>query len=166
MRRLQEWPELDAGKQLAALGEEGLDEGGAVGGEDAGGYFGLVVEAGVGEDFKAGADRAGFGVVATVDEARDAGLDDRASTHAARLNCDVKSGGGEAVIAKDAGGFADDGDLGVGGGVGVADGAVAGAGDDLCVVDQDGADGDFACDGCGASFLKRLLHEFEIGVHD
>src|SRR5712664_3166260 len=102
---------------LTARSEERLDDGGAVGGEDAGGDFNLMVEARVGKDLEAGADGAAFGIVGTVDEARDAGLDDGARAHAAGFDGDIECGTSEAVVAKKAGGFAQGDDFGVGGGV-------------------------------------------------
>ena len=120
---------------LAAFGEERLEDGGAVGREDAGGDFYLMVEARVGEDFEAGADGAAFGVVGTVNEAWDAGLDDSAGAHAAGLDGDVERGVGEAVVAEKARGFAENDHFRVGSGVIAADGAIAGAGQNLAVVD-------------------------------
>lgn len=104
----------------------------------------MVVEARVGEDFEAGADGAAFGIVGAVDETRDSGLDDRASAHAAGLEGDVERSVGKTVVAEKAGSFAEDNDFGVGGWVTVADGAVAGTGEDLAVVDEDSSNGDFA----------------------
>ena len=129
---------------LAAFGEKRLDYGGAISGQDASGDINLVVEARVGEDFEAGADGAAFGVVSPVDEARNAGLDDGAGAHAAGLDSDVQRGIGKAVIAEEMGGFAENDDLGVCGGVTVANGAIAGTCEDLAVMYEDGANGDFA----------------------
>src|SRR6267154_1733021 len=92
-----------------------------------------MVESRVGEDFEAGADGAAFGVVGAVDEAGDAGLNDGAGAHAAGLDGDVKGGVGEAVVAEEASGLAEDDDFGVGGGVTIAGGAVAGTGEDLAI---------------------------------
>jgi hypothetical protein len=142
-----------------------LEDGGAVGGEDAGGDFHLVVEAGVGEDFEAGVDRAAFGIVGAVDEARDAGLDDGAGTHAARLDSDVERGVGEAVVAEQVGGFAQSNDLGVGGGVAIADSAVARTGQELAVMYEHGSNGDFAGFGSRARFSQGFLHELGVSFH-
>lgn len=150
---------------LTPFAEERLDDGGAVGGEDVGRDFYLMVEAGVGEDFEAGADGAAFGIIGAVDKARDTGLDDGARTHAARLNGDVKRGVREAVVAKEAGGFAQRDDFGVGSGVAIANGAIASTGEDFAVVDDHGADGDFAGRGCGAGFRECFLHELGVGFH-
>src|ERR1700674_4234259 len=106
-----------------------------------------MVEARMGEGFEAGADAAALGIVGAVDEAGSASLDQRAGAHGAGLDGYVQSGTSEAVVAKEACGFAKDDDFGMGGGVIVADGAIAGAREDFAVVDKHGADGDFA--GCG-----------------
>jgi hypothetical protein len=142
-----------------------LENGGAVGGEDAGGDLHLMVKAWVGEDFEAGADGAAFGVVSAVDQARDTSLDHGAGAHTTGLDGDVESGVGEAVVAEQVGGFAENDDFGVGGGVAIADRAVAGTGEDLGVVDEDGADGDFAGLGSGARFGERFLHELDFCFH-
>src|ERR1700693_494066 len=66
------------GNLLSAHGEKRLEHGGGFSGQDACGDFDLMVEARIGKDFKAGADGAALGVVGAVDEARNAGLNDRA----------------------------------------------------------------------------------------
>jgi len=124
-----------------------------------------MVEARVGEDLEAGADGAAFGVVSAVDKTRDAGLNDGAGTHAAGLDGDVERGIGEAVVAEKAGGFAENDDFGVGGGVAIADGAVAGTCQNLAVEDEDSTNGDFACGGRVARFRKRFLHELGVDFH-
>src|SRR5260370_3007957 len=101
---------------LAACSEERLNDGGALGGEDARGDCYLMVEARVGEDFEAGAHGAALGIVGAVDEARDTGLDDGARAHAARLDRDVERGVGKAIVAEKAGGFAKSDNFGVGSG--------------------------------------------------
>jgi len=111
-----------------------------------------MVEARVREDFEAGADCAAFWVVGAVDEAGDTGLDDGAGAHAAGLDGDVERGVGEAVVAEQAGGFANDYHFRVCRGVTIANGAVAGTGEDFAVTDEDGADGDLAGFGSGAGF--------------
>src|SRR5262249_21163799 len=127
--------------------------------------FGLMVETRVRQDFEAGAHGTTLRVIATVDQARDAGLNDRAGAHAARLNRDVEGRAGESVVAQGAGSFAYDDNLSVRRGVAITDGAIAGARDYGGVVDDDGADRYFSSRHRAPSFLERLLHEFEIGVH-
>src|SRR5229473_5682901 len=151
--------------KLTAFCEERLEDGGAVVGEDAGGDFDVMVEARVGEDFEAGADGAAFGIVGAVDEAGDTGLDDSARAHAAELDGDVERGIRKAVVAKKAGGFSQSNDFGVGRGVAIADGAVAGTGENPAVTDEHGADGDFAGCGGGAGLSKSFLHELNVGFH-
>ncbi len=152
-------------RQSAAFGEEGLEDGGAVGGEDAGGDLYLMVETRVGEDFETGADGAAFGVVGAVNEARDASLDDGAGAHAAGLDGDVERSICKAVVAEKAGGFAKNNNLGVSAGVAVPNGAVVRTGKDLANVDEHGTDGDFADCGSGARFSERFLHELDVSFH-
>jgi len=150
---------------LAAFSEKRLDDGGAVGGEDAGSDFHMMVEVRVGQDFEAGADPATFGIVGAIDEPRDTSLDDGARAHAAGLDGDVERGISKAVVAKKAGGFAKGDDFGVSGGVAVADRAVTGKSEDLAVMDEHGADGDFAGGSRGACFGERCLHELDVSFH-
>ena len=98
----------------------------------------------MGKDFEAGADGAALGIFCAVDKAWDAGLDDGTGAHAAGLDGDVEHRVREAIIAEEACGFTKDDDFGVGRWIVVADGAVAGAGENLSVVNQDGSDGHFA----------------------
>jgi len=151
--------------ELTAFGEERLENGGAVGGEDAGGDFYLMVEKRVGEDFETGAKSAALGIVSAIDHAQNAGLDDGAGAHAAGLDGDVKSGAGEAIVAEKAGGFAKGDDFGMGGGVIVANGTVVRTRQNLAITDEHSADGDFAGLGSGASFCKGFLHELDISFH-
>jgi len=119
----------------------------------------LVVEARIGKDFETGADGAALGVVGAIDEARDAGLNDRASTHATRLDSDVVHRIRKAVVAEETCGFTKDDDFGVSGWIVVADGAIAGTAEDLSVMDEHGADGHFAGAGRGAGFRECFLHK-------
>lgn len=139
-----------------------MEKGGSFRGEDARGDFDLMIEARVGKDFEAGADRAALGIVGAIDEARDAGLDDGAGAHAARFDGDVERGIGEAIIAEQARSFAEDDDFGVGSGVIITDSAIAGAREDFAVVDNRGANGNLACGSRGQGFSERFLHELDI----
>jgi hypothetical protein len=142
-----------------------LKDGGAVGGEDARGNSYVMVEARVGEDFEAGADGTALGIFGTVNEARDAGLDDGAGAHAAGLDGDVERGVGETVVGEPSGGFAKDDDFGVGGGVVVTNGAVAGTCEDSIVVNEHGADRNFTGISRSTSFGESELHEMKIVGH-
>jgi hypothetical protein len=150
---------------LAALGEEGLEDGGGVGRKDARRDFRLMVEARVGKDLETGADGATFGVVGTVDETWDTGLDDGAGAHAAGLDGDVERGISEAIVAEKAGGFAKGNHFRMGCGVIVADGAIASTSEDLAFVDEQGADGDFTGFGRRTRFGQGFLHELDVGFH-
>ncbi len=119
----------------------------------------------MGKDFETGADSTALGIVGAVDEVRDTGLEDGACAHAARLDGDVEGGIGEAVVAEKAGGFSQDDDFCVGGGVAIANRAVAGTGQNLAVVDDHGADGNFASCCRSARFEERFLHELDITFH-
>src|SRR6266852_3618542 len=124
-----------------------------------------MVQARVGEDFETGADGTAFGVDGTVDEAQDAGLDDGACAHAARLDGDVESGIRQSVVAEKAGGFAKNNHFRVGRGVIVADGAISGTGQNLGVVNENSTNGNFGGFGGGAGFRKSFLHELGVSFH-
>ncbi len=151
--------------KLTAFSEEGLEDSGAVSGENAGGDFHLMVEARVREDIETGADGAAFGIIGAVDQTWDTRLDDGACAHATGLDGDVKRGVGEAVVAKNTCSFAKDNNFGVGRRVVVANRAVAGTGENLAVMDKHGTDWDFAGGSCVARFGKSLLHELGVTLH-
>src|SRR5260370_39309048 len=134
--------------RLAAFGEERLDHGGAIGGEDASGDFHLMVESRGGEHFKARADGAAFGIVGPVDETRDTRLDDGTRAHAAGLYCDVERGISETIVGQPAGGLAENDNFGVAGRVTIADSAVARASKDLASGGEHCARTNFAGRGC------------------
>ena len=124
-----------------------------------------MIEPDVREDSEAGADGSAFGIVGAVDEAEDAGLDDGSRAHAAGFDGDVEGCAGKAIVAEQARRFAENDDFGVGRGIVVSDGTVAGTSECFAVVDKHGADGNFAGGGGGVGFSERLLHEFEVRFH-
>jgi len=140
----------------AALAEEVGEQRAALFGEQAGGDFDAVVKLRVVDDGEYGAAGAGLGVGRGVDEACDAGVEDGAGAHGAGFEGDVEGAAGgvlrQAVVGEVARGLAQGDDLGVGGGVVVAEDAVLAAGDDLVLVDDDRADGDLAGEFGGAGF--------------
>ena len=122
-----------------------------------------MVELGVVEDAEDRAAGSGLGVGRGVDQAADAGVEDGAGTHGAGFEGDVEGAAfGQAIIIQGAGGVAESDDLGVGGGVVVAQNTVLAAGDDLAVVDDDGADGDFAITLGGAGFGDAGVEVVEV----
>ena len=143
---------------LAAVAEEGLEEGGGFGGERAFDDFDAVVqEIGIGE-LEFGADAAEPEIAVGEDQGFYAGVDDRAGAHDAGFEGDVDGGVVEAVVLEGGGGGADQVDFGVRGGVVGEDWRVVGAGDDFAVQDEDGADGDLA-GGLGfAGFGEGFTH--------
>ena len=146
----------------ASLYEEVGEQGAALVGEEAGGEFDLVVELGVvhyGEDRAAG---AGFGVGGPVDEAGYAGVEDGSGAHGTGFQGDVEGAaallGEDAVVGERLAGGAEGYDLGVGGGVGVAEDAVVAAADDFAGGGDDDvcSDAGTSAGGLGWPALRRL----------
>jgi hypothetical protein len=152
-------------RDLAAAGEEGLEDSGTVRGENAGKDFHVVIEIGIGENLETRTDCAAFGIVGAIDEARDAGLDDGAGAHGAGFYRGVECCAGHAKVAEEASRFANYDDFGVRGWVAVMNCSIAGTGQDLPIMDDECADGDFAGGCCSAGFLEGQLHEGNVSVH-
>ncbi len=119
----------------------------------------------MGKNCEAGAGGAAFRVIAAINEAGDASLNHGARAHAAGLDGNVQSRGGEAIVADRAGSFTEHHHFGVRRGVAVADGAITGTRDDFRFLDQDSADGNLAGCPSRAGLCDGVAHEFEIGVH-
>ena len=84
-------------------------------------------------------------------------MEDGGRTHGAGFERDVEGAAlvvfvQQAIVFEGAASLAEGDDLGVGGGVVVAEDAVLAMGDDLALVDDDGADRDFAGGFGGAGF--------------
>ncbi len=131
--------------QASLASEEVAEELGAFIGEDAGGDFDAVVEAIVFAELIEGADRAGFGVVAAVDEFGDAGIDDCASAHGAGFEGDDQGAVEQTPVALGLAGLAHGEDFGVGGGVVLGFALIETPADDFLrgEMDDDATDGDF-----------------------
>ena len=125
----------------------------------------MVIQARVREDFETRADGAATTVVGAVNEFCDTGLDHGAGTHRTGLERDVHRGAGKAIVGEKAGGFAEDNHFGVGGGVVVADGVIAGLRDDFVFADDESADRNLSGRSGGAGFVESELHKIEIGGH-
>ncbi len=119
----------------------------------------------MGKNCEAGASGAAFRVIAAINEAGHASLNYGACAHAAGLDGDVQSRGGEAIVADRAGSLTEHHHFGVRRGVAVADGAITGTRDDFRILDQDGADGNLA--GCSSrtGLFDGVSHELKISVH-
>jgi hypothetical protein len=148
---------------LAAGAEEVGEEGAALFGEEIGGDFDFVVELGVVHDGEDGAAGAGFGVGGGVDEAGYAGVENCSGAHGAGFQGGVEGAVFEAIVVEGAASFAESDDLGVGGGVGVAEDSVLTAADDFVFVDYDRAYGDFAVGFGGLGFGDGGAEVVEIG---
>jgi hypothetical protein len=156
---------------LAAGAEEVGEQGAALFGEEVGGDFDFVVELGVvhdGEDRTAG---SGFGIGGGVDEAREARVEDGSGAHGTGFEGGVEGAVFEAVVSEDAAGFAKGDDLGVGGGIAVAEDPVLASTDNFVFVDDDCAYRDFAigfgvvCFGDGSAQIGEVSGHSLIGKH-
>ena len=138
---------------FSASGEKKVAEhGAALFGEEAGGYFDFVIQLGMVHDGEDAAAGSGLGVGGGVDEATDAGVEDGSGAHGTGFEGDVEGAVVEAVVAEVKASLAEGYDLGMGGGVVVAEDPVLAAGDDLVVVDDDCTHGNFAFHLGGAGF--------------
>lgn len=84
-------------------------------------------------------DCSGLGVVRAVYESADAGVNERARTHGARLNCSKELAVAETVVTEVLTGFAEGNDFGVSGRVVVGEVAIPAAPDDAIAVHDDGS---------------------------
>jgi hypothetical protein len=139
---------------LAAGREKRLEDRGALRRKNAMGHFYLMIEAGAGENLETRAGCAPLGVVGAINDARDAGLDDGSGAHAAGFYGDVQGCARHAVVAEKPRGFTNCYHLGVRCGVAVTNCAVARAGQDLTIVDDERANGDFTAGRCIAAFFN------------
>src|SRR5690606_36855307 len=106
-------------------------------------------------------DGAALGVVRAPDDAADAGVADGPGAHGAGLERDIEGQAGEAVVSQLRRRSAEGDDLGVGGRIMGADGAVATLGDDLAGRFND----DHAADG-SLSRVRRRLRTGQGHVHE
>ena len=116
--------------------------------------FRRVVAGGLGEKPRSVVDRAALGVGRGVVEAADAGVADGAGAHRAGLQRDIEIAIGEPGVSEPARGLADRQHFGMGGGVGIFAGAVAGARDDFAGAGYRRANGRLAARFGGAGFLE------------
>lgn len=114
------------------------------------------------ENFEAGADGSAFGVIGTIDEPRNSGVDHRTRTHTARLDGDIQSRASQPVIPQNASRLANDDDFRMRGRVTIANGPIAAASYNSIFVHQERADGDFACRARIPGLLDGKLHERKV----
>ena len=143
-----------------------LEEGERFGGEDAGGDFAAVVEAGEIEELERAATCARLGVADAEDDAVDADMGERARAHGARFLGDVEGGAVEPPRFQQRLRLRDGEHFGMGGGVLARLDLVAALGQDRAIADEDRADGDFIAGAGGAGEFERASHEdFVLGEH-
>jgi hypothetical protein len=152
-------------RRLAAFSEERLDERGAFRSKQSRGNFNLMIQSRVGEDLETGANRTALRIVAAIHDPRDASLNNRPCTHAARLDRNVQGRRSQPVIAEFPRAFAQHHNFRVRGGVAIPDRAIARTRDYFAVSHQDCADRDLSSQRRRASLFKGQLHEFEIVIH-
>jgi len=129
------------------------------------GYVDGVIEFGMAEDFEAGPEGAAFRIVGGVDKPGNARQDNGSGAHGAGLESDVKSGAAKAVVVEKASTLADHDDFSVGGGIVVANGAIAGASEDRSIMNEEGPDRNLARLGGSARLGKSELHEMQVVWH-
>ena len=122
-----------------------------------------VVDRGAFEEAGAVVDGPALGVARRPHHAGHPGVRYRARAHRAGFQGREEVGADEPVVADSPRGRAERDDFGVGGGVGVAQGAVAAFADDFAVEDDHGTDGDFACGGGGAGEFEGAPHVGVVG---
>ncbi len=142
-----------------------MQQGSGLLGQHAGCNFDLMIQFVARQKLKTGAEGATFGIIGAVDESWDTRLDDCAGAHRARLERDIKSGVGKAIVAENSRGFAQHNDFGMRSGIIVANGAIAGARQVHIIVNQHRADRDFAGIRGSASLFESKAHEMEIVRH-
>jgi hypothetical protein len=98
-------------------------------------------------------------VIGAVNQALQPGMYQGAGAHRARLNCSKQLAAFQAMVAEGGTGLAQGDDLGVGGGIGIGDVAVAAASYDPAFVHHDGADRNFALFKSALGGTKGFLHE-------
>jgi hypothetical protein len=150
---------------LATSCEERLQDRGAFLGHDARCNVDLMIEARMVEYRKARPYSPALGIVASIHQARNAGLDHGSRAHAAGLRRNVQRSPRQSIVAEVARCFPQYHHFGVRRRIAVSNSSVAGADDDLSLVHEQRADWHFPCLGRDARFLQCLLHKSDISVH-
>ena len=89
-------------------------------------------------------DGSRLGIVRTIHQAADTGVNQCSRTHHARFNCSKQLAVAQSVIPEVSPSFTQGHDFGVGGGIAVGEVAVPASSDDAATMDDDGPDRDFA----------------------
>ncbi len=124
-----------------------------------------MIELGMRQDFEAGTNRAAARVIGAVHQLWHTRLNHGTGTHRTRFESHVESRARKAIVVEDVCRFADDDDFGVGRGVVIANGAVAGERNDFVFIHEQGADRNLTGHGGCAGFFESKLHVLEISGH-
>jgi hypothetical protein len=111
-----------------------------------------------------GMNRSSFGIVRSVYEAANAGMNERSRTHYARLNCSKEFAVDQTMITEVSSGFAQGGDLGVSGGIAIDDIAIPASSDDAPREYDDGSDWNLTGFECALGGAESFFHPELVGV--
>jgi hypothetical protein len=109
-------------------------------------------------------DGAGLRVIGAIDQALEPGVNQSAGTHRARLNCNKQLAALQAMVSESCTGLEQGDDLGVGGGIGVANVAVAAPANYFSGTHYHCADGNFSGFQRALSLAERFFHEKFVGA--
>ena len=108
-------------------------------------------------------DGSRFGIVRSVNQTTDTGVNQGSRTHGARLNCSKQLAVSKTVVGEILCRLTQGDDFGVGGGIVVGEVAVPASSEDAATTDDDGSDGDFAGFESALSRAQRFLHPEFVG---
>ncbi len=121
-----------------------------------------MVQTSVATDIVHRAQRTRFLIARTIDQPRDARVDQRAYAHHARLEGHIDRYGGEPVGSERRCGFTQSEDLGMCGRITESDRPIVPSPDDHPASDRDRADGNLALAMAAARFFERHRHELAV----
>jgi hypothetical protein len=127
--------------------------------ENSAANFHLMVESRMIQNLHDGNYRASFRIVCPVDKALDPGMHQRSGAHCARFNCNKELTVGQTMVAEGRAGFAQRYDLGMGGGVAIADVAIPPTSYDLFSAHYNCTHGHLTCFQRALGAAQRFFHE-------
>ena len=125
--------------------------------------FHLMIQAGVIRHLQNRMDGACLGVVGTVHQAADSGMNCRSRAHGARLNCSKEFAVAKTVIRNVSSGLAQRDDFSVSAGIAVGEVAIPASSDDPPAAHYDGSDRHFTRLQCALGTAQGLLHPEFVG---
>lgn len=145
-------------RPLAPASEEFLQHFRRAASEHAAPHLHVMVETGMIQDVHCGVYCAGFGIVGAIHKPPDASVDQRASTHRARLDRGKQITIAQAVIAHGGAGLAKSNYFGVGSGIRKGDVAIEAPADDFARMHNHGTDRHFSRFEATLRSPQRFLH--------